>query len=231
MLDSLSFPWPPYRLSGVVYGCLLNDGAGIAALGDAVHKPPYKAPPKAPVLFLKPRNTLALSGATIEVDETGGNLSIGASLGIVIKATMTRVGQDTAASHIAGFTLVADLSVPHDSYYRPSVRMKARDGSCLIGPRVITYEDGLAAPDGLDVSVSLDGTSVQLAAPGGMVRSVTRLISDISEFMTLDAGDIVLLGATTPLPIGRAGQGFAIEAGAIGRLQGSLIVPHERHRA
>ena len=45
----------PWRLSGVVYGTLLNDPATLAELGDAVHAAPYKAPPRAPVLYLKPR--------------------------------------------------------------------------------------------------------------------------------------------------------------------------------
>ena len=53
---------PPFRLSGVVYGTLLNHEPALAALGPATHQAPYKAPPKAPVLYLKPRNTLAACG-------------------------------------------------------------------------------------------------------------------------------------------------------------------------
>lgn len=44
---------------GAVYGTLLNDRGALDALGEAMHDAPYKAPPKAPVLYLKPRNTLA----------------------------------------------------------------------------------------------------------------------------------------------------------------------------
>jgi len=51
------------RLSGVVVGALLNDPAELRALGDAVHQPPHKAPPVAPVLEVKPRHTLAADGA------------------------------------------------------------------------------------------------------------------------------------------------------------------------
>ena len=53
----LSFDVPPYRLSGVVYGALLNHAPQLAALGDAMTQPPYKAAPRAPVLAVKPRNT------------------------------------------------------------------------------------------------------------------------------------------------------------------------------
>ena len=58
-----TFDFPPYRLSGTVYGVLLNHAPALAALGAQVNEPPYKAPPKAPVLYVKPRNTLAGAGA------------------------------------------------------------------------------------------------------------------------------------------------------------------------
>jgi hypothetical protein len=59
----LQFDVPPYRSSGIVYGTLLNSVASLASLGDAVNAAPYKAPPKAPVLYVKPRNTLRSSSA------------------------------------------------------------------------------------------------------------------------------------------------------------------------
>ena len=54
---------PPYRLSGTVVGALLNHPGELAALGSAVHQPPYKAPPTAPVLTVRPRNTLCGPGS------------------------------------------------------------------------------------------------------------------------------------------------------------------------
>jgi 5-oxopent-3-ene-1,2,5-tricarboxylate decarboxylase/2-hydroxyhepta-2,4-diene-1,7-dioate isomerase len=230
MLQGPTFAFAPYRLSGVVYGCLLNDKAGLVALGDAVEKVPYKGAPKAPVLFIKPRNTLALSGASVVVDEATGVLSIGASLGIVMGAAATRVRTEDAAGYIAGLMLVADLSVPHASFYRPSVRMKARDGSCLLGP-VVPYAEALAQPHGLEISVFLDGSAVQRTSPEDMIRPISQLIAEISDFLTLDPGDVVLFGSATPLPVAHAGQTFAIEAQAIGRLQGSLVSSRDRSAA
>ena len=55
----------PHSPRGTVYGVALNDPADIAALGEAVHQPPYKTPPQAPVLYLKPRNTWAASGDVV----------------------------------------------------------------------------------------------------------------------------------------------------------------------
>ena len=80
----LPFEFAPYRLSGTVYGVLMNHRAALAALGDAAHQPPYKAPPKAPVLYVKPRNTLVAPGAPLRIDDPAGELEVGAALGIVI---------------------------------------------------------------------------------------------------------------------------------------------------
>ena len=54
---------------GTVYGTLLNHRDALAALGNAVHEPPYKAPPKAPILYIKPRNTWLGAGEAIVVPE------------------------------------------------------------------------------------------------------------------------------------------------------------------
>ncbi|MEN9670300.1 MAG: 4-hydroxyphenylacetate degradation bifunctional isomerase/decarboxylase, partial [Pseudomonadota bacterium] len=48
---------------GTVYGTLLNEKKALAALGEQVHVAPYKAPPQAPVLYIKPRNTWVSEGA------------------------------------------------------------------------------------------------------------------------------------------------------------------------
>ena len=79
----LSFAVAPYRLSGVVYAALLNHGPQLAALGDAVNQPPYKAPPRAPVLAVKPRHTLAGDGSTVWLPSGHAALQLGPSLGIV----------------------------------------------------------------------------------------------------------------------------------------------------
>jgi 5-oxopent-3-ene-1,2,5-tricarboxylate decarboxylase/2-hydroxyhepta-2,4-diene-1,7-dioate isomerase len=214
-----SFGTPPVRLSGVVYGTLMNDPASLAALGDAVHRPPYKAPPKAPVLYLKPRNTLAASGAVVGVPADVAAFEIGASFGLVIGRSACAVSVDDALQFLAGVVLVADLSVPHDSFYRPSVRFRARDGSCLIGPQLLA---GPVDPAAMRLRVFIDGELVHSAGPAGFVRGAARLLADVTEFMTLRPGDILMLGVAAGAPQARAGQRFAIEADGLDRLEGAL---------
>src|SRR5882672_5724702 len=83
---------------GTVYGSLLNFRSALDALGNQVHRPPYKAPPLAPILYIKPRNTLAADGDAIAVPEGVAELEMGASLGLVIGRTACRVREANALS-------------------------------------------------------------------------------------------------------------------------------------
>ena len=215
----MSLPGFARPSTGSVIGTLMNDPAALAALGDAVHQPPYKAPPRAPVLYLKPRNTWAAPGAAVVVPADPGRLELGAAVALVIGRTACRVAAADAQDFIAGITLVADLSVPHDSFYRPSVRFKARDGSCLIGTAIATGVD----PDAIVLEVFVDGQSVRQTSARGFVRNAAQLLADVSDFMTLRAGDLLLLGVAHGAPLLRAGQSFRIEAAGLAALEGRTV--------
>ena len=208
---------PPYRLSGTVYGTLLNHHSALAALGDAVNEPPYLGAPRAPVLFLKPRNTLAASGARVTVPPDVADLEINASLGLVIGRAACRVAAREALSYLAGYLIVNDVSVPHASYYRPAVSCKARDGFCPLGPRVVPRA-AIADPDALDIRVYVAGELRQQASTAQLLRPVAQLLADVTEFMTLAPGDVLAVGAAAPPARARAGQEARIEIDAVGRL-------------
>jgi 5-oxopent-3-ene-1,2,5-tricarboxylate decarboxylase/2-hydroxyhepta-2,4-diene-1,7-dioate isomerase len=218
---------PPYRLSGNVYGALLNQRGALAALGAAVSQPPYQAPPRAPVLYIKPRNTLNGPGYAVLVPADAPEFEVGATLGVVIGRTACRVAPDAALEHVAGYTIVNDLSVPHASFFRPAVRHKARDGSCCIGPEVIARAR-VPDPDALAIHVFVDGRSAQSGDTRGLVRPVRQLIADVTDFMTLQPGDLLLTGAPAGAPRVRAGQSVAIEIDGLGRLENTLVAEAPR---
>ena len=213
----------PCRPAGSVYGCLLNHAPALAALGKAVHQPPYKAPPQAPVLYVKPRNTWAADGQPVAVPVDAPALQVGAALGLVIGRTACRVSVDDALTHVAGAVIVNDLSVPHDSFYRPSVRLKARDGFCPLGHTVVPLADLPAAVDALGVRVFVDGALMQTSTTSDRLRGAAQLLADVSEFMTLQPGDVLMLGVSHGAPLARAGQAVAIEIDGLGRLSTPLV--------
>ncbi|ABE33957.1 fumarylacetoacetate (FAA) hydrolase family protein [Paraburkholderia xenovorans LB400] len=214
-------------VSGAVYGTLLNDRAALAALGDAMHAAPYKAPPKAPVLYLKPRNTLAGHRARVAVPDNALGVEVGASLGIVIGRTATRVSVEQALHYIAGYTLVADLSVPHASVYRPSVRFRARDGFCVIGPAVVAARH-IPAPDDLQIRVSLAAGATFNASTASSVRNVAQLLADVTDFMTLSAGDVITLGVPHGSPVAHIGDSATLSIGAMPPLTVSFVGAEEQ---
>ena len=162
----MPFDVAPFRLSGTVYGTLLNYRDALEALGTSVHEAPYKAPPKSVVLYVKPRNTLAGSGDAVEVPADAAELEVGPSLGLVIGRTACRVSEAEALDHVAGCVIVADVSVSHASFYRPQVRFKAGDGFCPIGPRVVSL-DALGDLGRLAIRVQVDGRMVHESSTAG----------------------------------------------------------------
>ncbi len=208
---------PPYRLSGVVYSALLNHAPQLAALGDAVHQPPYKAPPTHPVLALRPRHTLAGPGDALVVPAGFEALQTGASLGIVIARPACCVAVAQALDFVAGYLIVNDVQLPLSSHYRPAVRFKARDGFCPLGALVLPAAQ-VAQPDSLAVRVLIDGVLQQATSTAGRLRGVAQLLADVTEFMSLQPGDVLTLGIAHGAPLARAGQTVTIQIDGLGQL-------------
>lgn len=200
----------------------LNTRQALAALGEAMNAPPYQAAPRAPVLYIKPANTYAADGDAITLPADVPEVRIGASLGIVFGRRASRVSEAEALAHVAGYRVVADLSAPHDSYFRPALKQQCRDGFCPIG-RELAPVAAVPDPDALDIEVWVDGALAQRDSTADLVRPVARLIADVTEFMSFEPGDILLAGARADAPLARAGQRYEIRIAQVGALGNTLI--------
>lgn len=209
-------------VTGTLYGTLLNYQGTLTALGDAVHNDPYKKPPEAPILYIKPVNTMACYGAPIPLPADVQELEMGAALGVVIGKTATRVPEERALDYVTGYTVVNDVSVPHQSVYRPAVREKARDGFCPIGPWVIE-RGAVKNPNDLSIRLYINEELRQENTTQNLIRSVERLIADVTNFMTLYAGDILLVGVPENAPLAKAGDRVRIEIDGVGVLKNVIV--------
>lgn len=212
---------PARHAGSCVVAPLLNRPEDRAALGETVHAAPYKAPPRAPVLYLRPRNTWSGEGDAVVVPSGVAVLRVGATLGAVIGRVACRVAAADALQLVAGWVIVNDLAIPHTSLYRPALRERCRDGFCAISlphPR-----EALGDPDAATWRVLIDGQLVEVGATAGAVRPFGTLLADITEFMTLHPGDIALLGASNHGPLAAAGQTVSVEIGGLGRLTNRLV--------
>ena len=194
--------WP----QGTVYGALLNFQQEWQIKAPQMPEDPYKGAPKAPVLFIKTANTFTPSGGRIALPSLVAEVDIGANLAWIF-------GQD--AQPVA-CVLVNDVSIPHESYYRPPVKFKCVDGFLGVGAIARGLEQ--VSTDAVVLTVKLNGQLVQRLNYADTVRKSQALLADISEFMTFQEGDVLLLGSDC-LPDGkrpRAKAGDVVEISADG---------------
>lgn len=213
-------------VSGTIFGELLNFKGALAALGSEVNEAPYMEPPKAPILYIKPANTMIGYGMPVPLPEDVQEVEAGAALGIVIGRNATSVSEDEAMDYVAGYTVVNDVSIPHKSVYRPAIRQKARDGFCPVGPWVISRE-AVANPDALNIRVYVNGELKQENTTENLIRSIPRLIADVTEFMTLSAGDVLLAGVPENAPLVTVGDRVRIEIDHVGVLENTVVHENE----
>ena len=195
-----------------VYGTLLNFRAEFDAWAPQMSEPPYKAPPKAPVLYIKPANTWSADGAAISVPRPVPEVEIGATIALVMKAPGV----------VAGYLLMNDLSVPHTSYFRPPVKFKCLDGFLGIGTTLLPASAAID-PARFVLEVRINGALKQTVAFDKLVRNARQLLADVGEFMTLGAGDALMLGLDAGRPRAKAGDRIEIRAAGLGSLSNQLI--------
>ncbi|MUV39000.1 4-hydroxyphenylacetate degradation bifunctional isomerase/decarboxylase [Lentibacillus sp. JNUCC-1] len=187
-LDALS--WAP-PIKGTVYGTLFNFKGEVTEID--FNKAPYQKPPEHVVMYIKPANTINQHMGAIPLPEGIDEVQARAALGIVIGKTMSQVPEHDVFDYVAGYTVVNDVTVPHDSYFRPDIKNKTRDGFCPVGPWIMERSE-IENPDDLEIHVYVNEERVQTNHTGNHIRPVSKLLADITAFMTLSPGDVVLTG-------------------------------------
>ena len=197
---------------GTVYGTLMNFRSELDALGAKMNEPPYKAPPKAPVLYVKPANTWTENGGAIPVPARVPEVAVGATVAMVMKS----------AHEIAGFVLMNDLTIPQPNFYRPPVKFNCLDGFLGIGDRIRARNEA-GDPAVFKLEVRINGSLVQTVRFSQLVRPADQLLADVSEFMTLGEGDMLMLGCDAERPRARVGDRIEISMPALGTLTNTLV--------
>ncbi len=204
------------NISGTVYGVVLNDHVSMKKIGT-LDDAPYKGAPKAPAMYIKPANTRALCGATIRLPVGATTVEVGATLGLVIGHASARLTPSNALAAVGGVVLAADLSLPHSSYYRPAIREKCFDGSLPIGS-----VKPLLDLSALQLTTEIDGKIVEQRSLADLIRDPVQLLVDVTEFMTLAQGDVLLVGVSYQAPQAGAGSQVRISADGLGHLEFSI---------
>jgi 5-oxopent-3-ene-1,2,5-tricarboxylate decarboxylase/2-hydroxyhepta-2,4-diene-1,7-dioate isomerase len=210
---------------GTVYGTLLNSRDEWDSLAPQMGQPPYKAAPKAPVLFIKTANTWSENGSAICMPASVPQVECGATVAMVIGAPAHRVPASDALKLVSGYVLMNDLSIPHASFFRPPVKFKNLDGFLGIGPRLAAPEQ-VGDPAALRMEVRINGKLCQRVDFSRLVRGAAELLADVSSFMTLHPGDVLMLGCGAKRPLARVGDRIEISTPgtpSLGILSNTLV--------
>ena len=175
-------------MKGTIFAVALNHRSQLDAWRDAFQQAPYKTPPKTAVWFIKPRNTVIGANEAIPYPQ-GETVQSGATVALIVGKSARKVSAADAASFIAGYALANDISLPEESFYRPAIKAKCRDGFCPIGTLAPVH-----SVDNLTIITEINGREADSWNIGDLQRNAAELLSALSEFATLNPGDAILIG-------------------------------------
>jgi 2-keto-4-pentenoate hydratase/2-oxohepta-3-ene-1,7-dioic acid hydratase in catechol pathway len=157
-------------------------------------------PPETPTFFAKFRNALAAPGASVPLPEWSQRVDYEAEVAFVIKDRCKDVSEAEAMDHVAGYTLLNDLSARDYQFKTPQwMPGKTFDGAAPCGPALVTPDE--AGPhDAIEIELTLNGEVMQKSSTADLVHSVPALVVYLSQLMTLEPGDLVSTG--TPAGVG-----------------------------
>ncbi len=171
-----------------------------------------------PTIFFKPSSSIIGPGDSIVLPMQSQRVELEVELAIVIGQITRGVTENDALGHVWGFTIAndvtaRDLQATDDQW----ARAKGFDTFCPLGPWIETD----FMPDGQIVESRIDGETKQQASIDLMLHNVPKIISYVSQNMTLLPGDVILTG--TPAGISQISSGQIVECEVEGI--GTLLNP------
>lgn len=196
-----------------------------------------------PRLFLKPTSTVVGEGAEVEIAAITTQLDWEAELAVVIGRTAKEVGEDEALDYVFGYATSNDISARNlvtgterdgedATSFFDWLAGKWLDGSAPLGPFLVTADE-IPDPQGLAISLTVNGETKQTGTTADMIHSVAEVIAFASRLMTLNPGDVILTG--TPAGVGMAtgtylnpGDVVVAELEGLGALTSHIVAPRTR---
>jgi 2-keto-4-pentenoate hydratase/2-oxohepta-3-ene-1,7-dioic acid hydratase in catechol pathway len=185
-------------------------------------------PPATPTFFAKFRNALAPSGTEVRLPPASEKVDYEAEVAFVIGRRCRDVGEE-ALDFVGGYMLLNDLSARDLQFSTPQwMPGKVFDHSAPCGPALVTPDEA-GAHDEIEISLELNGETMQSASTADLVFSVPALVSHLSRLMTLEPGDIVSTG--TPAGVGsvreprvwlKDGDRIVVSSPTLGRLETTI---------
>ncbi len=185
-----------------------------------------------PIMFMKATSSICGPNDNVEIVSGSKKLDWEVELGIVIGKDAKHISESQSQDHILGYCLVNDVSEREWQIEKMGqwVKGKSHDTYGPIGPYLVT-KDEIKDVNNLNMSLDLNGKRMQTGNTSTMIFNVDIIVSYVSKFMSLQAGDIITTGTPPGVGMGMKPQLF-LKAGdqmklAIDNLgeQNSKVVP------
>ena len=157
--------------------------------------------PAEPIVFMKALSSLGGPDDDVLIPRGAEKVDWEVELGVVIGKRASYVGEADALDHVAGYTVVNDVSERAYQMERGGqwTKGKSFDTFAPVGPWLVT-KDEVPDPQKLRLWLTVNGEHRQDGNTGSMIFGIAKLISYLSEFMTLLPGDVICSG--TPAGVG-----------------------------
>lgn len=160
-------------------------------------------PPESPVIFSKYANAIAGHNDAIEIPINSTEVDFEAELAFVIGREAKRVSEEEADDYVFGYTIMNDISA-RDLQFQDGQwsRGKTADTFAPFGPVIVT-KDEVGDPHNLAISLELNGEIMQDSNTSNLIFTVPKIISFLSQSMTLMPGDLIATGTPPGVGMGR----------------------------
>jgi len=179
-------------------------------------------PPAEPIIFLKPHSSLLGHGDSIIYPPISNFVSYEGELGVVMGRRAKNVSASGAADYIFGYTCVNDVTA-RDLQKKDSqwTRAKGFDTFCPVGPWIVASDD--VEFDEIRVRTTVNEALKQDGTVKDMIFGVNDIIAFVTQFMTLEPGDLIATG--TPSGVGpmEAGDEVRVLVEGVGTLENKLV--------
>ena len=165
--------------------------------------------PKEPIMFMKATSCLSGPDDPIQLPKGSKKTDWEVELGVVIGTHARYVSEQDALKYVAGYCVVNDVSERAFQFEMGSQWDKGKgcDTFGPVGPFLVTKDEIYDVQD-LDLYLELNGKRVQTGNTSKMIFTVARIVSYLSQFMTLEPGDIISTGTPPGVGLGRSPQRF-----------------------
>lgn len=211
---------PPVARPGKVVCLGLNYSDHAAESGAEI--------PDEPVVFCKATTAVIGPGEPIVLPEVSEKVDYEVELAAVIGRPVKNVSAEEAMDHVAGYTVLCDVSARDYQHDKPGGQWylgKSFDTFCPLGPWIVTREE-IPEPHELDLRCEVSGEVLQSSNTSQMIFRIPEIIAYLSRVFTLEVGDIVATGtphgvgaARTPPRFLRSGDNVRCTVEGIGTLE------------